>query len=160
PYASENGRMRARFRVVEKSEERDLGFDPEGFSKRGNATCPFCGAVADVEYIKAQGRLGKLGDQLLAVVAVSQGSRGWIYRSADELPGTIMPSEGEIDHRLANLETLAGMGRPTERIAGVDGYVNALGIRVRPYGITTFSQLFNKRQLLFHLQTVAAIKAA
>lgn len=159
-HASVSGRKRAHFRVVEKSNEHDLGFDPEGFSRRGNATCAYCGAVADTEYIKTQGRLGKLGDQLLAVVAGSQGSRGWVYKSADELPGGIVPSEEEIERRISLVESTVGTNRPNERIAGIDGYVNALGVRVRPYGITSFSQLFNNRQLLFHLQTVAAIKSA
>ncbi len=56
------GEKQVRFEVVEAvgqavgqaaslSPEKALGFDPAGFSKGGNATCPFCGTVADSNYV-------------------------------------------------------------------------------------------------------------
>jgi putative DNA methylase len=62
------GKKRVRFTVVEAATEKGLGFDPAGFSKAGNATCPFCGAVADNDYVKAEGRAGRIGTQPMAVV--------------------------------------------------------------------------------------------
>ncbi len=34
---AQRGKKKVRFEVVEAGSERDLGFDPEGFSKAGNA---------------------------------------------------------------------------------------------------------------------------
>jgi putative DNA methylase len=49
------GQKQVRFEVVEARSEKALGFDPTGFSKGGNATCPFCGTVAGSDYVKAEG---------------------------------------------------------------------------------------------------------
>ena len=38
---SPKGANQVRFEVVESKTEKGLGFDPAGFSKAGNATCPF-----------------------------------------------------------------------------------------------------------------------
>jgi putative DNA methylase len=62
------GEKRVRFEVVAARTEADLCFDPAGFSKGGNATCLFCGTVADSDYVQAQGMQRQVGSQLLAVV--------------------------------------------------------------------------------------------
>jgi putative DNA methylase len=51
---------RVRFDVVEARTETGLGFDPSSGSKGGNATCPFCGTVANSDYVKQEGRTGQL----------------------------------------------------------------------------------------------------
>ena len=43
------------FEIVEATAENQLGFDPGAGSTAGNATCPFCGTVADIDYVKDQG---------------------------------------------------------------------------------------------------------
>jgi hypothetical protein len=53
------GEKRVRFEVVEAQTARGLGFDPTEFSKSGNAACPSCGTVADIQYIKDKGWVGK-----------------------------------------------------------------------------------------------------
>ena len=45
---------KVRFEVAEATSEKGLGFDPSAGSKGGNATCPFCGTVADSDYVKAE----------------------------------------------------------------------------------------------------------
>ncbi|MCX7719598.1 MAG: DUF1156 domain-containing protein, partial [Candidatus Sumerlaeaceae bacterium] len=55
---------RVRFEVVESATEEGLGFDPAAFSKGGNATCPFCGTVADSDYVKEEGQAGRLSHQM------------------------------------------------------------------------------------------------
>lgn len=37
---------RVRYRVVEATTEKGLGFDPAAGSRGGNVACPFCGTVA------------------------------------------------------------------------------------------------------------------
>jgi putative DNA methylase len=54
------GQKNVRFEVVEARSEKGLGFDPEGFSKGGNATCPFCGTVADIKHVKDEGWSGRM----------------------------------------------------------------------------------------------------
>ncbi|MCX6843051.1 MAG: DUF1156 domain-containing protein [candidate division WOR-3 bacterium] len=64
------GRTRVRFEVVSSPTEKGLGFDPTAGSKGGNATCPFCGTVADSNYVKAEGCAGRMGQQLMAIAEV------------------------------------------------------------------------------------------
>ena len=44
--------------------------------------CPCCGEVTTDEYVKAEGKAGKIGNQLMAIVA--EGKRGRIYISPNE----------------------------------------------------------------------------
>jgi putative DNA methylase len=154
------GEKRVHFRVVEAKSEEGLGFDPAAFSKAGNAACPFCGTVVDSEYVKHQGRSNKIADQMIGVVAGTKGSRGWVYLSAEDIPSDQVPNESEIQGRMEKLLASSNLSIPGEGIAGAapNQYENTLGISVRSYGITKFSQLFSPRQLLFHLQTVDAVQ--
>src|SRR5262249_31707688 len=151
---------RVRFKVVEAQNASTLGFDPDAGSKRGNVACPFCGAVADNEYVKAEGRAGRLGDQPVAVVASTTGSRGWVYLSADEVPPMLILDEKRVHQILKQFCETSKIPLPNESIANLpDGsFKNTLGIRVRPYGLTRFVDLFSARQLLFHLHTVKQIR--
>src|SRR6266849_4575210 len=63
---------KVRFKRVQSSTLQGLGFDPEAGSKRGNATCPFCGAIATADYAKEQGQKGNLDRQLMAIVFTRQ----------------------------------------------------------------------------------------
>jgi len=69
------GAKRVRFEVVEATNEKGLGFDPAAFSKGGNATCPFCGTVADNTYVKSEGQAGRMGVQPMAIVCTRPGAR-------------------------------------------------------------------------------------
>jgi len=160
PRREASRRRQVRFEVVEATSEAGLGFDPAGFSKAGNATCPFCGTVADLDYVKAEGRAGKLGDQMVAMVAAGSGGRGWRYFAADELPEGAVPTTKELDRRLDSFCKTAGITPPLEDIAGKISDDNSLGITVKPYGIRTFKDLFTTRQLLFHLTVAATIRTA
>jgi putative DNA methylase len=145
------------FEVVDVEDEDSLGFDPSSFSKGGNAACPFCGTVAELEYVKDRGRNGSLGDQLIGVVAVKNGSRGWKYLSEMSL-GMAFPSSEEANDRISRLSAASGVSPPDESIAGINTFDNTLGITVRPYGLTKFSDLFTRRQLAFHLCAASGIK--
>ena len=94
---------------------------------RGNGTCIATGAAIPNSYIKAEGRAGRLGAQLMAVVA--EGRRGRIYCS---------PQAG--DEMAA--ATASPDWKPTESLPEV-----ALGFRVQPYGMNQWWKLFASRQL-------------
>lgn len=153
----QTGKSTVQFQVVEATNEEGLGFDPSAFSKGGNAACFFCGTVADIEYVKLEGRAGRMGDQMIGVVASTKGSRGWVYLSTSQLPN--LPDEEEMKNRLLKVIDRSKISIPDENIAGLpsDSIDNTLGITVRPYGLTRFSNLFSTRQLLFHLHTVEAL---
>ena len=81
---------RVRFEAVEATTAKGLGFDPEAGSKRGNATCPFCGTVADSGHVKAEGCAGRMGQRLMAIVCTRSAERGKVYLSVDALPRAVI----------------------------------------------------------------------
>jgi putative DNA methylase len=151
-----------RFEVVTSPTESGLGFDPTGFSTRGNATCPFCGTVADVDYIKSKGWEGRIGTQLMAAACVSaQNPRSKTYVSPDQVC-EIRPDPDCLNKRLLALCESYGLSVPDEQIANMNAWSreNSLGITVHPYGIRTFGDLFHPRQLCCLIAFTGRIKAS
>jgi len=143
------GEKEVRFEVVEAETEEELGFDPTAFSKAGNATCPFCGTVADVDYVKHEGWEGRMGHQLLAAIGLPGGRDGKVYLPASN-NASLELQPPTIRDRLAGYCERTGLTVPSEAIAGLpaDCRDNSLGITVRPYGLRTFGDLYTPRQLL------------
>ncbi|MGO8925914.1 MAG: DUF1156 domain-containing protein [Limisphaerales bacterium] len=156
-----HAKKQVRFEVVEARSESGLGFDPAGFSKGGNATCPFCGTVADNDYVKEEGWAGRHGTQLMAVVGATPGKQGKTYISGD-LAYSAIPSDPAIAAAIKKLQAQTGMHPPGEPIANLpdDDPSNSLGITVRPYGLRHFSDLFTPRQQLALLSFAATTKQA
>lgn len=163
------GEKKVRFEVVESRTEKGFGFDPAGFSKGGNATCPFCGTVEDSGYVKNEGWNGRMRQQMMAVVCTRPGKKGKIYLSGEEasrlLEGTgtaLVSSDEEIQGRIGELCRRSGLTVPSEPIANLppDCRDNSLGITVRPYGLRTFGDLFTPRQMLCLLTFAAAVREA
>lgn len=145
------GKQRVSFRVVEASRERELGFDPEGFSRAGNATCPFCGTVADNDYIKAVGTRSGMGAQLMAVVATRSGEQGKVYMS----PNDNLEIAQSADAIRSRVEALRDKNKVSLLLEPMP-VQGTLGFRVQPYGLKTWGDLFTARQALC-LMTFAAI---
>ncbi len=77
---------------------KELGFDPEEGSKRGNATCPFCGAIATADFAKEQGQKGNISRKLMAVIFTRQGRQGKVYlANIDWLSGNEDAIKSQID---------------------------------------------------------------
>ncbi|MEQ8789879.1 MAG: DUF1156 domain-containing protein [Pirellulaceae bacterium] len=142
-----SGKKVAKFEVVDSRTEKELGFDPAAFSKGGNATCPFCGTVADVDYVKDEGWQGRMGCQSLATVGIRRSQSGKVYIAADSQNSGDAESTKE---RLSTYCRETGATVPSEPIANLpaDCRDNTLGITVRPYGLRTFGDLYSSRQLL------------
>jgi putative DNA methylase len=153
------GEKQVRFEVVESHTEKGLGFDPAGFSKGGNATCPFCGTVADIDYVKDEGWEGRLGRQLMAIVCTRIGAKGKVYLSPEDRCD-VGPNDGEINQRIEALCNQTGLSVPSEPIANLpaDCRDNSLGITVRPYGLRIWGDLFTPRQMLCLLTFAAAVR--
>ncbi len=148
------GEKYASFQVLEATTEKDVGVDEASFSRAGNATCVFCGTVADVDYVKAEGCNGRIGDQLMGVVAARSGSRGWEYLSASQIDASLVPDESTIRARAEEVCRQTGLSIPTEPMPPR----GTLGFRVQPYGVRTWGDLYSARQLLFLLTTAAAAR--
>ena len=97
-------------------------------SRGANFRCVMSGAPIAGDYIKAEGKAGRMGTRLMAIVA--QGDRRRVYLS---------PTRA---HEAAADEAEPGWW-PEVTISGSTQYLG-----VKPYGITLFDQLFTDRQLV------------
>ncbi len=110
------------------------GTPPAGAAKgtkpaRGpNFLCVMSGVPISGDYIKAEGRAGRMGARLMAIVA--EGDRGRVYLGPID--------EHEITANQAKPEWL-----PDLAISGSTQYLG-----VKPYGMERFDQLFTPRQLV------------
>ena len=147
---------RVRFQVVESKTQNGLGFDPEAGSKGGNATCPFCGTVADSGYVKEQGNLGNIGCQMMSAVGYKPGSKGKVYLSADVNLSQV-PDEPAIITRIKRLCEKLRLSVPAEP---TPDHIVGGGGNCQPYGFKTFGQLFNRRQMLCMLTFASHVKLA
>jgi putative DNA methylase len=95
---------------------------------RANFVCLMSGAPISGEYIKAEGKAGRMGARLMAIVA--EGERGRVY---------LAPT---VEH-----EMVAREAKPQWQ-PDVEFFQQALGFRVGNYGMTKWSDLFTPRQLV------------
>jgi putative DNA methylase len=149
------GKKQVRFEVVEARSENGLGFDPAGFSKRGNAACPFCGTVADIDYVKDEGCAGRMSEQMMAIACVRLGGDGKVYLSADDLPDFV-PDQEATRRRSDRLCKASGLTVPDEPLPKP----GTLGFRIQPYGLKTWGDLFSARQMLCLLNFASGVGEA
>jgi putative DNA methylase len=150
------GEKRVRFEVVESRTEKGLGFDPAGFSKAGNATCPFCGTVTDNDYVKIEGCASRIGTQPMAFVCIRPGARGKVYLAADSLPPELLPDDDACRQRITEMCKRTGLTPPNEPIINDAKNANFCIL----YGLDQFSKLFTPRQMLSLLTFAAAVREA
>ncbi len=111
----------------------------KGIMSRSGATCPRCGAVAGMRELRAQGRSGRLGARMVAVVI--DGQKGKEYR----LPTDLDLAAAEVDaEEIEALYDAVPFGLPNEPMPEE----GSLGTRVQRYGFDTWGSLFTDRQLL------------
>jgi putative DNA methylase len=148
------GKKQVHFEVVEAKSEKRLGFDPEGFSKAGNAACPFCGTVADSDYVKVEGCARRIGQQLMALACTRPGSSGKVYVAAGDIPGSV-PDLSSILRRTDSVCRKSGLTVPDEPIVNDAKNANFCIL----YGLKTFADLFNARQMLCMLSFAACVRS-
>ncbi|MDX1879505.1 DUF1156 domain-containing protein [Mycolicibacterium sp. 141076] len=121
--------------VVEGKVSFSIGHDPktapttetDGTVGRTGATCIGCGSAVELKYIRAEGRAGRMGSQLMTTVA--EGNRTRIY---------LKPTP---EH-----EAAAQVPRPDDVPRG-ELPNNPRDFKTPNYGMTTFADLFTPRQL-------------
>ena len=119
-----------------REHDRRLG---AGTMSRTGATCPCCGAITTMADIRLEGRAGRLGAVMTAVVV--DGPKGKEYR----LPTDHERAVAEVsEEQLRALYADIPFGLPEEPLPSKE----ALGFRVPLYGFDTWRKLFTNRQLL------------
>jgi putative DNA methylase len=101
---------------------------PEGTVNRKGAKCLACGTAVPFDYIRAEGRAGRMTAQIMAIVA--EGERSRVYLESNTLHQSLASSA--TPHNVP--ETML----PEQ----------ALGFRVQAYGMIRHRDLFTQRQLL------------
>lgn len=150
-----------RFEVVEATTENGLGFDPGAFSKGGNVTCPWCGTVADADYVQVEGKEKRVSEQLMAVVCARDAfGKGKLYVPAAALPPSALPDDLALEVRINTTCASAGITVPSELINPLRPSPNARGLSaVTRHGFTRFGDLFSKRQAALLVSFVKAIRS-
>lgn len=99
----------------------------EGTVGRNGVRCLVCGHTSPLQYVRSEGQAGRLGEQLMAIVAAYQEDR--VFLSPD--------------HRTVIAEDLQPSWRPDSDMAR-----NPRHMTPPLYGMMTFDRLFSPRQLL------------
>jgi putative DNA methylase len=107
---------------------RGQGRPPEGTVGRQGGRCLATGSLIPFDYIRAEARAGRLGQQLMTIVA--EGKRSRIYLAPTDEHAEIAHGARPVDMPSAPLPE------------------QALGFRVQAYGMKTWGQLFTDRQLV------------
>jgi len=123
PHPIRSGRgVRVSFTV-----ETGDGGPPDGTVNRRGAHCIACGTPVPLNYVRHEGQAGRMGTQLMAIVA--EGRRGRVYFAP--LPA----------HE-AMARQAQPRWKPTEELQG------KLRVSVPLYGMNVFADLFTPRQLV------------
>lgn len=122
-----------------------------GTMSRSGAKCPCCPAIMTMEDIRLEGKAGRLGAMMTAVVVDTPDSKAYRLPTNHER-AVATPSQDAVDEAFKDVP----FGVPNEPTPSPD----ALGMRVPLYGFDRWSKLFTPRQLMALGRFVAATRAA
>ena len=129
----------------------------QGTMARGSVQCPFCPQTVSPSQVKAQFRDGQDGRLMLAVAYKKDGESGTCFRPARE-------RDREIYQRAATAleKAEAAHDDPFFPLVPDESFPErgALGIRPSIYGVRTWGQMYNARQVLTLITFAAAIQTA
>lgn len=110
-----------------------------GTMSRSGAQCPCCPTIMTMEDIRLEGRAGRLGAVMTAVVVDGPNGKEYRLPTEHELRAAEV-SRDELERLYADIP----FGLPTEPLPSKE----ALGFRVPLYGFDQWAKLFTDRQLL------------
>jgi len=122
-----NPKINKKNKTIHFEVQTGKGKVPDGTVNRNGARCICCEGPVPLQYIRDEGKQGRMGAQLMAIVAEGQGGR--IYLSPNEV----------------QIKT-ANVPKPNDYPQG-DIPEKALGFRVQLYGMIKYVDLFTPRQL-------------
>ncbi len=155
-WLCKRGDKRVRLMLAPREDQNGVDFDLEsevparhgdgelgaGTMSRSGAECPCCGGIATMQDLQAQGRAGRLGARMTAVVV--DGQEGKEYRlPRDEEVEAAEVCRKELESLYAEIP-FGIPGEPTPK-AGVGA---SRAFSVDGYGLNTWDKLFGNRQLL------------
>jgi putative DNA methylase len=100
----------------------------EGTVARAGAKCLVCDGDVDLEYVRSEGRAGRLSTQMMAVAAEGIGGRLYVAADADQIAAAAVD--------------------PPSNAPDTDLPDRAIGFRVQAYGMAKHRDLFTARQLV------------
>jgi putative DNA methylase len=104
------------------------GKPPEGTVNRRGARCARCGTPVPFDHIRTEGKAGRMGAQMMAIVTEGKGGRSYYAPTVEQ-------------------EAIAAQAKPAWA-PDTDLPEQALGFRVQLYGMTHHADLFTQRQLV------------
>lgn len=122
-----------------------------GTMSRAGAQCPCCSAINTMEDMRLEGKAGRLGSVMTAVVVDAPVGKAYRQPTSAEI-AMATPAESVVETTFANLP----FGMPAEPTPSEE----ALGMRIPLYGFDKWSKLFTPRQLLALGSFVIATRAA
>jgi len=128
PSIERSDGVRVRFEVRSRSDENREETAPDGTVSRKGAVCVACGEPVKLEYVRSEGRAGRMSQQLMAIVAEGKGGRVYVAPTAE--------------HEAIALSAVPKWKPDTELICK-SGVINA-----PLYGMTKHADLFTNRQLV------------
>ena len=131
-----------------RNHDRALG---AGTMSGSGVECPNCGSVTKMAELRAQGRSGRLGARMTAVVVDGQAGKEYRVPTEHDIQ-TASVAQADLDALYADVP----FGMPDEPTASDD----ALGMRVARYGFDSWGKLFTDRQLLAMGTFLRQIRAA
>lgn len=151
PHPTEN---RMAFYVRKAADPAAFGFDPAGFSQRGNSVCYRCGTTVTSDYIKVEGKAGRMAAQMIAIASTRPGLTGKIYLSPDEM-NLHLPEDSEI---LARTERIAAEGVISIPLEEIETNPRSMDNDI--YGFNRWSSIFTPRQLLTLMTFAKYVRSA
>ena len=103
------------------------GLPPEGTVNRKGLRCVVCGETVHFDYVRSEGKAGRMGRQLMAIVAEGHGGRVYLEPSPEHV---------------AVAEKASPCGVPETNLPP-----RALSMNIQLYGMTQHQHLFTARQL-------------
>jgi adenine-specific DNA methylase len=122
-----------------------------GTMSRAGAKCPCCPAIMTMEDIRVEGKAGKLGSFMTAVVVDTPSGKDYRLPTEHEL-AVASPSDERVEAAFRHVP----FGVPDEPMPSEE----ALGMRVPLYGFDRWRKLFTPRQLMALGTFVGATRAS
>jgi adenine-specific DNA methylase len=126
-----------------------------GTMSRAGSACPCCGTINTMEDIRLEGKAGRLGSVMTAVVVEAQEGKAYHLPTEHELR-VATPSEDWVQEAFADVP----FGVPDEPSPAGGGSGAGRAFSVQSYGLMKWRDLFTSRQLVALGAFVSATRAA
>ncbi|HYU74956.1 MAG TPA: hypothetical protein VEL31_19995, partial [Ktedonobacteraceae bacterium] len=114
-----------------------------------------CGATVNSEYVKQEGRIGHMGQQLMGLVLTKGEGTGKIY-SSNYMLDTLILNQTSLEEKIQSICSETGLTLPNELINNLE----TRWFAPPDYGLPRFTDIFSRRQLLALLGFTSEVRYA